>query len=69
MTRILVRMTGVAALAALAVFPLTQPSQSSPQPVKPQLQASVDQPSSPPQALSRDGRVVRVVYPVLSGAR
>ena len=57
---------GAAVVAAVAAFPLSQPGQASAQPTHtPVVQVSGEKPQTrlQPQALNRDGRAVRVVYP------
>jgi hypothetical protein len=57
---------GAAVVAAVAAFPLSQPGQASAQPTRtPIVQVSGEKPQTrlQPQALNRDGRAVRVVYP------
>ena len=57
---------GAAVVAAVAAFPLSQPGQASAQPTRtPDVQVAGERPQAhvQPQALNRDGRAVRVVYP------
>jgi hypothetical protein len=56
-------MAGAAVVAAVVAFPLTQAGQAAAQPTKAGVQTTVVQPTSQSQALNRDGRAVRVVYP------
>ena len=64
---------GAAVVAALAAVPLTKVSQASAQATKVvAVQGSVTQTTArveQPQALSRDGRAVRVVYGAPASAR